>query len=128
MQLQLTSWRVSPSDALTADAESGLWQIAVLASPTAPTCIAYTWCWLPASMQWRQENNVEDYMNQFLPNSMDQVIRRCMPTGWLGYDKLVGLKLTKNVTTHLWQGQCRSCCADLRCRQASLQVEFGHQR
>ena len=40
-------------------------------------------------------------MSQFLPNSMDQVIRRCMPTGWLGYDKLVGPLFTKRIMTHL---------------------------
>ena len=43
-----------------------------------------------ASMKWRGENNVDEYLMQFLPNGMDNVIRRCMPTGWLGYDKLVG--------------------------------------
>ena len=33
---------------------------------------------------------MDDYLTQFLPSGKDQVIRRCMPTGWLGFDKLVG--------------------------------------
>ena len=32
---------------------------------------------------------MEDYLSQFMPSGKDKIIRRCIPTGWAGYDKTV---------------------------------------
>lgn len=41
-------------------------------------------------MRWREENGVEDYLSQFMEDGKDKIIRRCIPTGWAGFDKQVG--------------------------------------
>ena len=41
------------------------------------------------TVKWRQENGVDSYLAQFPDKGKDRIIRRCIPTGWAGFDKQV---------------------------------------
>ncbi|KAK9843934.1 hypothetical protein WJX84_001075 [Apatococcus fuscideae] len=43
---------------------------------------------LENTVRWRREANVEDALSTFLPEKKDGIIRRHLPGGFLGYDKL----------------------------------------
>ncbi|KAK9803212.1 hypothetical protein WJX73_003627 [Symbiochloris irregularis] len=42
---------------------------------------------LTSTIEWRKENDVEGYLSRSLPDGRDAVIRRCLPSGWIGFDK-----------------------------------------
>lgn len=40
-------------------------------------------------MKWRAENDIEDTLAAFLPDGKDDIVRKHIPSGFVGFDKSV---------------------------------------